>query len=195
MSRSPAGPDLEVLTAVLVAAKAGAAWAHRDLWRQFAPAVAAYARARGSLEPDDLTSEVFLTVFDRLDRFEGGAAEFRAFVFTVAHRRLVDELRVRSRRPVPDEFSAESDPRFSDSAESEALDRIADREVVHLIEALAPDQRAVLTLRILGDLSIPEIAAIVGKRPGAVKALQRRGLEALRKKIRPDRTLLPRADD
>jgi len=180
---------------VLVAAKAGAAWAHRDLWRQFAPAVAAYARARGSLEPDDLTSEVFLTVFDRLDRFEGGAAEFRAFVFTVAHRRLVDELRVRSRRPVPDEFSAESDPRFSDSAESEALDRIADREVVHLIEALAPDQRAVLTLRILGDLSIPEIAAIVGKRPGAVKALQRRGLEALRKKIRPDRTLLPRADD
>ena len=47
------------------------------------------------------------------------------------------------------------------------------------IDALAPDQRAVILLRIIGDLTIEEIARAVGKRPGAVKALQRRGLRRL----------------
>ena len=42
-----------------------------------------------------------------------------------------------------------------------------------------PDPRAVILLRIIGDLTIEEIARAVGKRPGAVKALQRRGLKRL----------------
>jgi len=195
MAPAPVGPAQENFASVLAAAKAGAAWACRDLWQRFAPSVAAFARARGSLEPEDLTSEVFLTVFDRLDQFEGGGAEFRSFVFTVAHRRLVDELRARSRRPAPAEFTEDSDHRLTDSAETQALDRIADREVRTLIETLAPDQRDVLALRIIGGLSIPEIAQILDKRPGAVKALQRRGLETLRKKILPARTLSTDAND
>ena len=51
------------------------------------------------------------------------------------------------------------------------------RRVRAAIDALPPDQRAVLLLRILGDLTIEEIARAVGKRPGAVKALQRRALK------------------
>ena len=46
-----------------------------------------------------------------------------------------------------------------------------------VLDDLPPDQRAVLLLRILGDMTIEEIARAVGKRPGAVKALQRRGLK------------------
>lgn len=180
---------------MLTAAQAGAPWAARELWTTFAPAVAAFARARGSLEPDDLTSEVFLAVFDRLDRFEGDLAQFRSFVFTVAHHRLVDELRSRARRPVPDELTVQSDPRLQPSAEADALNRIADQQVRALLEGLVPDQRDVLVLRIVADLTVDEIAKILGKRPGAVKALQRRGLEALRRKVLPGRTLFGRSDD
>ena len=58
-------------------------------------------------EPEDLTSEVFLAVFDQLDRFRGGEAEFRTFVFTIAYRRLVDELRPRSNRGIHEEWDDE----------------------------------------------------------------------------------------
>jgi RNA polymerase sigma factor (sigma-70 family) len=188
-------PSQEAFAAVLTAARTGAPWACRELWDTFAPAVAAFARARGSKEPDDLTSEVFLAVFDRLDRFEGDLANFRSFVFTVAHHRLVDEFRTAARRPVAEELSEASDPRLQASAEADALDRIADQQVRALLEELAPDQRDVLLLRIVGDLTVDEIAKVLGKRTGAVKALQRRGLEALRKKILPGRTLFGRSDD
>jgi len=61
----------------------------------------------------------------------------------------------------------------------DAVARMADASVRAAIEQLAPDQRAVLLLRIIGDLTIEEIARALGKRPGAVKALQRRGLRRL----------------
>ncbi len=52
-----------------------------------------------------------------------------------------------------------------------------------MLGILSPDQRAVLLLRILGDLSVDDTAAAVGKSPGAVKQLQRRGLATLRREL------------
>jgi RNA polymerase sigma factor (sigma-70 family) len=57
--------------------------------------------------------------------------------------------------------------------------RMAYASVRAAIDELPPDQRSVVLLRIIGDLTIEEIARAVGKRPGAVKALQRRGLRRL----------------
>jgi RNA polymerase sigma factor (sigma-70 family) len=178
----------ETFPAVLVAAQAGASWALSDLWLQFAPAVTGFLRSKGSAEPEDLTSEVFLAVFDQLPGFEGDEAAFRSFVFTVAYRRLVDELRKRARRGTEIEWTAETDTRSTDSAEHEAIDRMGEERARRLIEELPVDQRNVLSLRIFGDLTIEQIAEVVGKRPGAVKALQRRGLEALRRKLELTRT-------
>ena len=50
-------------------------------------------------------------------------------------------------------------------------------------DSLPDDQRAVLLLRVIGDLSIEDVAKAVGKRPGAVKALQRRGLAAVKREL------------
>jgi RNA polymerase sigma-70 factor (ECF subfamily) len=61
--------------------------------------------------------------------------------------------------------------------------RLSEARIAQVIERLAPAQRDVLLLRILGGLTIDEIAEAVGKRPGAVKALQRRGLAALRREL------------
>jgi RNA polymerase sigma-70 factor (ECF subfamily) len=55
--------------------------------------------------------------------------------------------------------------------------------VRHVLGRLAGDQQAVLLLRILGDLTVEEVARVLGKRVGAVKALQRRGLAAAQREL------------
>jgi RNA polymerase sigma factor (sigma-70 family) len=173
---------------VLAAAQAAAPWACTEIWTTWSPRVASYLRSRGSADPEDVTSEVFLTVFSKLPSFVGDERAFQAFVFTVAHRRLVDGLRARARRGPHVEWTSEEDPRQSNSAEHDALRSLGDTDAKTLLDGLSGDQREVLVLRIFADLTIEQIAEVLGKRPGAIKALQRRGLEALRKKLALRRT-------
>jgi RNA polymerase sigma-70 factor (ECF subfamily) len=166
---------------VLTAARAGAEWAWSQIYADVAPKVVGYLRAHGAPEPEDAAGEVFLQMVRGLSGFEGGEREFRAWTFTIAHRRLVDTLRQRSRRPAdatPEEVIQAAAGSGGDvPAQAEA--RIGDARVRAAIDDLPPDQRSVVLLRIIGDLTIEEIARAVGKRPGAVKALQRRGLRRL----------------
>jgi RNA polymerase sigma factor (sigma-70 family) len=60
---------------------------------------------------------------------------------------------------------------------------LGSERVRSLLEGLSPDQRTVLTLRVIGDLTVEQVAELIGKRPGAVKQLQRRALAALRKSL------------
>jgi RNA polymerase sigma-70 factor (ECF subfamily) len=55
-----------------------------------------------------------------------------------------------------------------------------------VIRRLSPDQQTVLLLRLFAELTIEEVATVIGKRPGAVKQLQRRGLVALRRELREE---------
>jgi RNA polymerase sigma-70 factor, ECF subfamily len=71
----------------------------------------------------------------------------------------------------------------ADDAAEEALARIGVEEVHRVLAALSDEQRAVLLLRLLADMSIDDVAKAVGKRPGAVKALQRRGLAAVKREL------------
>ena len=147
-----------------------------DIWTRYAPSVRGYLAARGVAEPDDITSEVFIAVFRGLRRFKGDEAELRAFIFTVAHHRVVDEHRRRSRRPSSVEFT-----RTTASAEDVTLARLGNRDARALIEALPPDQRDVLLLRVFGDLTLEQTSRVLGKRLEAVKAVQHRALARLRK--------------
>jgi len=180
---------------VLAAAQTGAGWGSTSLWVQYSPAIAAFLRARGAREPEDLTSEVFISVFDRLPSFQGDEAQFRSFLFSVAYRRLVDEFRTRARRGEHEQWDADTDTRSTPSAEHDAIDRVGDRETLSLLDSLPPDQRDVMVLRIVSDLTVEQVAEVLGKRPGAIKALQRRALERLRKKIAPTRTPSDDLDD
>jgi RNA polymerase sigma-70 factor (ECF subfamily) len=166
---------------VLLAARAGEEWAWAQLYASLAPAVTSYARGHGAREPEDVTGEVFLHVVRGLERFSGGEHELRAWVLTIAHRRVVDDLRRRGRRPadpaepgtVERAAGADPDPRADPEAAA------ADSAVRAALAALPVDQRSVMLLRIFGDMTIEEIARAVGKRPGAVKALQRRAIRRL----------------
>jgi RNA polymerase sigma factor (sigma-70 family) len=160
-----------------------------DAWSRvfagLAPIVLGYLRANGAREPEDVLSETFLQVARDLGRFDGDERGFRAWVFSIAHHRLIDAQRIAARRPA--DLVAEPPeperPEVADDAETEAMARIGAEEVREVLDTLSPDQRAVLTLRILGDLTVTEVANTVGKRPGAVKALQRRGLAAVEREL------------
>lgn len=167
----------------LPAAQSGQPWALRAVYEELAPRVHGYLRARGASEPEDLTSEVFLTVFSRLGTVTGGAAGLRTLVFSIAHARLVDDLRRRSRRGEAVSYETWHDERTTASTEDEAVDRLGTAEVRALLEELPADQRDVLLMRVVGDLSLEQTAAAIGRSTGAVKQLQRRGLLALRARL------------
>ncbi|MEX2487877.1 MAG: RNA polymerase sigma factor [Nitriliruptoraceae bacterium] len=164
---------------MLVAAQADAAWAYRRLYEQFAPLVRGYLRMQGADDPDDLTQEVFVGIFRNITTFSGDESAFRSWILTIAHRRLIDARRRAGRRPRT--VALDTQHQSHGDVESEAMARIGEARVLALLERLSPDQRAVLLMRIVGDLSIDDVAHALGKRPGAVKQLQRRGLDTLRR--------------
>lgn len=167
---------------VLAEARAGAPSAFEAIYRDLAPSVLGYLRGQGAAEPEDLASEVFVGVVRGLDRFTGDEPAFRAWVFSIAHRRLVDERRRLARRREeltdPAEMSSFVSGALVGDAEAEALESLGSG-VGNALKALSQDQRAVVLLRILADLSVADVASILGKSQGAVKTLQRRALRSL----------------
>ena len=179
---APHGGDDEALERVLVAAQAGAGWAFERLYDHLAPAVTRYLRLQGASDPESLANEVMLQVFRGLGTFEGGLPQLRSWVFTIAHRRGIDDHRRRSARPRTSELDRQHQQLGGD-VEREAMDGIEDAGVHAMVGGLTDDQRAVVLLRVVADLSVAEVADLLGKRPGAVKMLQRRGLARLRRII------------
>ena len=73
------------------------------------------------------------------------------------------------------------------TVEMEAMANLtADAATSRIAAVLPPDQAEVLLLRVLGDLSVKQVAAVVGKRPGAVRALQHRALSRLSRDLSPE---------
>lgn len=174
---------MEQFTDRLEAARAGDQGAWEEIFYGVAPVVLGYLRANGAPDPEDVLGETFLQVARDISKFDGDESGFRSWVFTIAHHRLIDARRYAARRPV--ELSAEppEPPERMDDAAEEALARIGTERVERILAGLSEDQRAVLLLRFVGDMSIEDIAKAVGKRQGAVKALQRRGLAAVRRQL------------
>jgi RNA polymerase sigma factor (sigma-70 family) len=181
---------------ILAAARTGAEWAWTQIYEELAPAVTGYLAARGAPEPTDLASEVFLQLVRDLSSFEGEEQDFRAWVFTIAHRRLLDDRRYRARRPVePASHELFAEEPGGEDAEQRALRDLSAQRVHRILAKLSPDQQSVLLLRILGDLTVEQVAGVLGKSRGAVKALQRRALAAVEPELAADtRTPLSATD-
>ena len=181
--RSGGVPD-DGFTCMLRGARAGDPADCRALYESLAGRVCGYLRLRGATDPEDLTSEVFLRVFNHLDDFSGNAHGLAAWVFTIAHRALVDERRRNTRRPSTVALT-ESIPEAvaRDEPETDALAGIARDDLLTLLDCVTPDQRDVLALRIVADLPIRQVALVLNKSPATVKALQHRGIAALRRQL------------
>ncbi len=176
-----AGPD-DTLEQDLEAARAGSVLAFERIYRTLSPSVASYLRWNGVVDVESLTNEVLAQVHRNLHRFTGDAAAFRSWAFTIAHHRMVDDRRANGRRPVIADAEIEETTVVGD-AEEDALALLSDDRLRALLEKLSPDQRDVLLLRIVADLSLEDVAVALGKRRGAIKSLQHRALATLRRHL------------
>ena len=173
---------------ILAAARLGDARAFEEIFEALSPVVAGYLRIQGCPEADDVTSEVFVGVLRNLASFEGDEHEFRSWVFTITQRRLFDERRRRARRPAPQPLSVVNDPVATDDVEATVDRHLEADRIRRLCAGLPADQRDVLLLRLLGRLTIDDIARALGKSQGGVKALQRRGLRAIGQMLESEAT-------
>jgi len=170
---------------VLEQARAGSEPAFAVLYRSLAPAVLGFARGRGAPDPEDVVAETMTSVARNLDRFDGDEAAFRSWAFTIAYRRVVDGRRRASRR-IPARHLAEAEDWPSGSPSADAVvDGLASEPVRDALLRLGAEQRDVVLLRVLGDLSVREVATLIGKREGAVKMIQARALSQLRRDLTP----------
>lgn len=148
------------------------------VYRTFAGAVLGYLRARGVDDPEAVTQDVFLAFFPRIGGLTGGLSGAKSLLFSIAHARMVDHYRRVERRPDLTPYDPLADSRRTASAEDQVLGQ--EGTALALLEGLADDHREVLALRVVADLSIDQVAGIMGKSQGAIKQLQRRALQNLK---------------
>ena len=178
-------------TSVLERSARGDRSAFAELWRIYHPALLRYLRARAVSSAEDVASNVWIDVGSSISRFVGDGDDFRRWLFTIAHRRSVDELRRTTRRrevaeaPTHDDWSIDrrvhgdvtdgADVAFEAGA---SLDR-----AIELIRRLPAEMAEAVMLRIVNDLSYADVAEILGTSEGNVRVLVHRGLRSLRSKI------------
>jgi len=176
--RGRGSDDGAVLTTWVDAARAGDSAAFGRIWELLSPRVHGYLRGRGVASAEDLTSEVFLAAFSGLAGFTGDGPAFRSWLFTIAHHKAVDDLR---RRTPTVEWTPESDPRAVRSAEDAAFEGLLGTRVKGMLAVLTDEQREVLLLRAVADLSVEEVAAVTGRTEGSVKQLFHRAVASARR--------------
>ena len=115
----------------------------------------------------------------KLHTFSGGEIEFRAWLFTVARRRLIDWQRRQQRRPSSVELPSEFESIAADDPAAEAIESLDTEATLAVVASLPGDQAEVILFRVLAGLDVAR-AAIMGKRSGTVRMLQLRGLRRLR---------------
>lgn len=166
---------------VLRAARAGDEAAWEELYRWLAPQVLGFLKAGRLNDPEDVVGDVFLEVARRIGDFRGDRRGFRAWVFTIARSRRIDEIRRRTRRMEDrldtGEHAAVPSPI---DVEGDAIGAIVLEDLMACLDLLTDDQSEVLIFRALGGWTAPEIAEITGRTVGSVEQLHHRATRALR---------------
>ena len=163
---------------LVVRAKAGDQGALTAIYERYSAAIYRYIYFRvGEVElAEDLQAEVFLRMLQGIHRYEDRGWPISAWLYRIAHDRTIDTIRRRrSRQHVPLEIwngTCEG----PDGAVEVRLDH---EELKCMLEELTDDQRQVILLRFMADMSVQEVARTLGRTEGSVKALQHRGIQSL----------------
>jgi RNA polymerase sigma-70 factor (ECF subfamily) len=133
-------------------------------------------------DAEDLTTQTFLKMLEKIGRFRWQSAPFSAWLFRIAHNLAMDHFRA-SRRWQPEEDVPEPEGSEEPSAEVAAMQSIGRESMRELIDRLSAEQQQVLTLKFVFNFSNGEVATILGKTEGAIKSLQHRALASLQKQL------------
>jgi RNA polymerase sigma-70 factor, ECF subfamily len=168
----------------LVAARLREPAALTRIYTAYAPALFRFFMASVSDRhlAEDLTGSTFVSAIEGLPKFRGPVEALGGWLFQIARHDLYDHRRKQSRsriEPLDDNLTEAAASDATVDPEELAIDRLEGSRVMGALRELSPDQREVLLLRMAGGMTAPEVAAVLGKTTGAVKALQHRGLASL----------------
>ena len=166
---------------VLADAQGGSEDQFAVLWRDANPALLRYLRVLAPENAEDIAAETWVHVVRGLPRFIGDEAAWRAWLFTTARRRLIDQARVRKRHPAEplEEISPAEVPSTPDATAQIALDNLATESALALVSRLPRPQAEVIMLRVVAGLDTDAVATMLGKSPGNVRVMAHRGLKKL----------------
>jgi len=165
-------------------AQQGDSQAFAELYERYSQQVYRFLRRRidGSDEVvHDLTADVFVKVYEKLDRYVERGLPFTAWLYRIAHNHLVDYLRTLPRyQASPLDAAAE----IAEQGAGTAFGRVLDRQTLApALARLTDEQRQAVQLRFLEGLSVAETATMMGRSEEAVKKLQARALANLRRSL------------
>ena len=137
-------------------------------------------RVGDRIEAEDLTQQVFVNALRAISSYRVKGVPFSAWLYRIAHNQVVDYLRKKKKRaavPLNEDWVASRDRN-----PQQMVERNLDIEqLLSATKRLTEAQREVISLRFAGELPIAQVAQIMGKSQGAIKALQHSAIVALRK--------------
>jgi RNA polymerase sigma-70 factor, ECF subfamily len=175
----------EDFPAVLAAAQQGDEAAFAALWHDGQPALLRYLHVLAPDAAEDIAAETWTHVVRGLARFRGTEQNWRAWLFTTARRRVIDQTRQLMRRPatsleaLPDLALADLPGLRSPDAADLALENLATRAAMGVIASLPPMQAEVIMLRVVAGLDTEAVAQLLGRSSGAIRIAAHRGLHRL----------------
>jgi RNA polymerase sigma-70 factor (ECF subfamily) len=153
------------------------------LYRELQPALLRHLRVGHAGQAEDIAGDVWTEVAAISPRFVGDDDDFRAWVFTLARRRLIDSYRRAGRRPT-DRLVGDLREMTAAGPEDETVARISlDATIARLRQLLPADQAQVVVLRLVNELSVDEVARLTAKTPVNVRVLQHRALHRLSRRL------------
>ena len=163
-------------------AQDGDSAAFAALYEEYSPTIYRFLR-RQMDGPDevveDLTEDVFVKVYEKLDRYQERGLPFSAWLYRIAHNQMVDHVRTLPRLPAQ---SIDDAGEMPEHGAGRAFGQVLDRQVLEpALGRLTDEQRRVIQLRFLEGLSVADTAVLMGRSDEAVKKLQARGLTNLRR--------------
>ncbi len=174
--------DVDEVEELLALARQGDEHAISRLYQLHNGRLLRVLRAEVGDAAEDVSQQTWLEVMRVLRRFEGDERGFRALLYTIARRRTADHRRTQRRKPAaptpPETLAAVLDR--SGASETDPLAALgADDAVRAVVAILGAEQAEVVLLRVVADLSVDEVAAIVGRSAGAVRVQQHRAMRRL----------------
>ena len=169
--------------ALVRAAKSGDASAFGELYERYRDAIYRYCLSRTGTAHDaeDLTSDVFVKALHSIDRYQERGLPFVAFLYRIARNAAIDRARTMKQPLSVDELVTE--PSSKQNVEADASLAVDRSILLAALTKLKTEHRDVIVMRFIEGYSGLEVAAALGRTEGAVRTLQHRALERLRKEF------------
>jgi RNA polymerase sigma factor (sigma-70 family) len=140
-----------------------------------------FFRVRDEALAEDLTQAVFLKVLEKLSDYKEKNRPPLAFFYTIARNKIIDFWRKKKEIKFEEENDLTNFPDQTASVEEVLTKAGAGELLSRALETIKSDQREVIVLKFVNELSYEEIAVLLGKKEAAIRQLQSRGLKGLRK--------------